>query len=374
MKRTYAWILMMVFLSFFSASTSSAREIVVGVIDELTGSLAGWGIRHVNGMKLAFEEINEAGGVKGIGNFKVIVEDTGGNPSQAVAAAEKLIHRDKVDVLMACSSSATTLAVLSVHTKAGVPNLNSSSSSKLITSQGSEWIFRTQILSTRSMASMTDFAIDGLGAKKIAVWNDTNEYGRAAGEAAVERLKQRGMTPLALLTHHSKDKSFMPQLLEVKKLGVDTVCAGIYYEEMHLILKQAKDMNLKFNVVATDVLATPAFIDLARDLANGIHLSLLFSSDDPDSRVQTFVKKIKAKYNMDAGSPEAMGYDAAYIMKDALERANSLDKAKIRDALRSSQYEGLCGKTQFAPNGDDVKPFLVCKISNGKYLPVKRQQ
>ena len=77
---------------------------------------------------------------------------------------------------------------------------------------------------------------------------------------------------------------------------------------------------------------------------------------------------------MDAGSPDAMGYDAPYILKDAIERAKSVDKAKIRDAIRNSQYDGLCGKTQFAPNGDDEKAFLVCKIQSGKYIPVKRQK
>jgi branched-chain amino acid transport system substrate-binding protein len=291
-----------------------------------------------------------------------------------VAAAEKLINRDKVDVLFACSSSATTLAVLPVHTKAGVPNINSSSSSKLITAQGSPWIFRTQIISSRSMASMTDFAIDDLKGKNIAVWHDTNEYGRAAGEAALERLKQRNIPVQATLTHHPKDKSFTPQLLEIKNKGIDTVMSAIYPEEMALILKQAKDMNLKFNIVATDVLATPTFLELAKELANGIHLSLLFSSNDPDPKVQAFVKKIKEKYNQEAGSPEAMGYDAAYILKDAVERAKTTDKAQLRDAIRASQYDGLCGKTQFAANGDDIKPFLVCKIVDGKYIPVKRQK
>jgi len=360
--------------AFVFVSSSFARDILVGIIDELSGPGAGWGARHVNGYKMAFEEINNAGGAKGVGKFNLIIEDTAGDPSQAVNAANKLIYRDKVDVLMACCNSGTTLAVLPVHTKAAVPNLNSCSSSKLITEKGSEWIFRTQIVSAKSLGSMADFAFETLGAKKVVVWNDTNEYGRAASEGALDRLKQRGVTPLAHLTHQAKDKSFTPQLLKVKELGVDTVISAIYYEELSLILKQAKDLGVEFNVVATDVLATPVFFELAKELANGIHISMLFSPDDPDPKSQAFVKKVKEKYGLDAGQFEAMGYDAAYILKDAMERAQSLDKAKIRDAIRGSQYEGLCGKTQFAPNGDDVKPFLVCKLWNGKYMPVKRQK
>lgn len=373
-KNVYILVLIGVLVGFVLVSTSSARDILVGIIDELSGPGAGWGTRHVNGYKMAFEEINNGGGVKGLGKFKLIIEDTAGDPSQAVNAANKLIYRDKVDVLMACCNSGTTLAVLPVHTKAGVPNLNSCSSSKLITEKGSEWIFRTQIISIRSMGSMAEFALDTLGAKKLVVWNDTNEYGRAASEGALERLKQRGVAPLAHLTHQAKDKVFTPQLLKVKELGVDTVISAIYYEELSLILKQARDLGIKFNVVATDVLATPVFFELAKELANGIHISMLFSPDDPDPKSQAFVKKVKEKYGLDTGQFEAMGYDAAYILKDAMGRAQSLDKAKIRDAIRSSQYEGLCGKTQFAANGDDVKPFLVCKLENGKYIPVRRQK
>jgi branched-chain amino acid transport system substrate-binding protein len=361
-------------LGLFGTPLASAGDIKVGIIDELSGSGAGWGNRHVNGYKIAFDEINKAGGVKGIGKFKLIIEDSGSNPSQAVNAAKKLIFRDKVDVLMACCNSSTTLAVLPTQTKAEVPNLNSCSSSKLITQKGSEWIFRTQIVSARSLGGMINFAIDTLGSKKPVVWNDTNEYGRAAAEGALEKLKERGITPVAHLTHTTKDKIFTPQLMKMKELGADTIISAIYYEEMSLILKQAKDLGVKFQVVATDVLGTPVFFDLAGELANGIHISLLFSPDDPDPKAQAFVKKVKAEYGVDAGQFEAMGYDAAYILWDAISRAGSVDKVKIRDALRTSAWEGLCGKTEFSPEGDDVKAFLVCKLMDGKYIPVKRQK
>lgn len=365
-------ILVVLCIGFLWPPLASARDILVGVVDDLSGPAAGYGIRHVNGIKLAVEEINNKGGVKGIGKFKLIIEDTGTDPAQAVSATKKVIYRDKVDVLMAACASASTLALLPVFTKAGVPNLNSCSSSPLISSKGSEWIFRTQIVSARSMRGITDFAIDYLKAKKIAVWNDTNEYGRAAAEQGLKRLKERGITPAAHLTHHGKDKDFTPQLMKIKKLGVDTVLAPMYYEEAAIILKQRRDLGIDFQIVSTDVLSTPVFLDLAGELANGTYVSLLFSRDDPDPSAKTFVEAYRKKYGTAPDSLAAMGYDAPYIMWDAITRAGSLDKAKIRDALRTSRWKGICGQTEFSPVGDDLKAFLITQIRDGKYMPVTR--
>lgn len=372
LRKKWMWMTVVLFSVILAAPWVYAGDIVVGIIDELSGSGAGWGNRHVYGYKLAFDEINASGGARGVGKFKLIVEDSGSNPSQAVNAAKKLIYRDKVDVLMAACNSSTTMAILPVFTEAGVPDLNSCSSSALITEKGSKWIARTQIISARSMGGMVNFAIDSLGAKKIAVWSDTNEYGKAASEAALARLKERGITPVIQLTHTTKDKIFTPQLLKLKESGADTVAAAIYYEEMSLILKQANQMGLKVNWVSTDVLGTPVFFDLAGDLANGVYVSLLFTPDEPSPKVQNFLAKVKEKYNIKADNYTALGYDAAYILKDAVERAGSTDKAKVMAAIMSSHYDGLCGKTEFSPNGDDIKAFWVTKVQDGKYVPVKR--
>jgi branched-chain amino acid transport system substrate-binding protein len=244
----------------------------------------------------------------------------------------------------------------------------------LITAKGSEWIFRTQVVSARSYRGITDFAIDYLKSKKIAVWNDTGEMGRAAAEEALKKLKEKGITPLAHLTHHAKDKDFTPQLMKIKKLGVETVIAPFYYGEAAIILKQREDLGIDFQIVASDVLSTPAFLDLAGELANGVYVSLLFSVDDPDPSAQAFIKAYTEKYDTRPDSLAAMGYDAPYIVWDAITRAGSLDKTKIRDALRTSSWKGVCGQTEFSPNGDDIKPFLITQIRDGKYIPITRMK
>jgi branched-chain amino acid transport system substrate-binding protein len=350
--------------------TPAAAQIKLGVVDNLTGAAAAYGISHVNGIRLAIEEINEAGGIKGIGKIDLIVEDDGTKPTDAVNAANKLITRDKVDFLMASCASATTLALVPVHTRHEVINLNSCSSSTLITAQGSKWIFRTQFVADRDATGIVDFALKELGSKQIGVLNDTNEFGRASAEAAIEFLKKIGQPAAAWESYNSGDKTFSAQLLKFKQADVDTVAFFGYYQEAALILKQAKQLGLKFHVVSVDVLSTPVFVELAGADSNGVFVAVAFTADAGDPRSVEFTKKYQRRWGKGPIGISALAYDAVYLMKWAYEKAGTKDKYKVRDALASvSGVAGVTGETRFNEKGDDTRPILVTVISDGKWIP-----
>lgn len=349
---------------------AAEAQLKLGVVDNLTGAAASYGISHVEGIRLAVEEINAAGGIKGIGRIELIVEDDGTKPTEAVNATNKLITRDKVDFLMGSCASSTTLALVPIHTRYEVINLNSCSSSKLITAQGSKWIFRTQYRSDRTAAFVGEFAIKELGAKKIGVLNDTNEYGRAAAEAAVEHLKKIGHPPTVYEHYNSGDKTFSAQLLKFKEAGVDTLAFFGYYQEAALILKQAKQLGLSLRVVTTDVLHTPVFLELAGDDANGVFVTTAFTKDSNDPKAVRFTEAYRKRWGRDPTGQSAMGYDAVYLMKWAYEKAGTKDKYKVRDTLAGvSGFVGVTGETRFNEIGDDMRPFLLTVISNGRWIP-----
>jgi branched-chain amino acid transport system substrate-binding protein len=353
---------------------SAAAQLKLGVVDDLTGAAAGYGIPHSNGIRLAVEEINAAGGIKGIGKIEMIIEDDGTKPTEAVNATNKLITRDKIDFLMASCASSATLALVPVHTRAEIINLNSCSSSKLITDpiqgQPNKWIFRTQYRSDRTAAFVADFALKELGAKKIGVMNDTNEYGRAAAEGALEALKAKGQPAAAHQPYNSGDKTFSAQILKFKETGVDAIAFFGYYQEAALILKQAKQLGLNVQMVSTDVLHTPVFVELAGADANGVLVTTAFTKDSTDSRAVQFSEAYLKRFGKDATGQSAMGYDAVYLMKWAYEKAGTRDKNKVRDALAGvSGFVGVTGATQFNERGDDMRPFLVTVISGGKWIP-----
>ncbi len=351
-------------------ATPAFAQIKIGSAGPMTGQYAAFGEQLKRGAEMAVEEINAAGGIKGFGKIELVIEDDATSPTQAVNAVNKVINNDKVDLLMASCASATTLAIVDIHTRAEVPNLNSCSSSKLITDRGSKWIFRTQFVSTFHAAGVAEMAVKILGAKNIGVMNDTNEYGRAAAEAVMERLKAIGKPAATQQVYNAGDKTFSAQLLKFKELNVDTVAFFGYYQEAALILRQAKQLGLSIRVISTDVLQTPTFLELAGDAANGVVLAMAFTADSSDARAQEFVRKYKARWNNAPNSQSAMGYDSVYILKDALERAGTKDKAKVRDALaKTCGFIGVTGRTCFNERGDDTRPFITAVIDNGKYVP-----
>jgi branched-chain amino acid transport system substrate-binding protein len=348
----------------------AGAQLKLGVVDDLTGAAASYGISHVNGIRLAVEEINAAGGIRGVGKIDIVVEDDGTKPTEAVNATNKLITGEKVDFMMGSCASATTLALVPIHTRYEMINLNSCSSSTLITSQGSKWIFRTQYVSDRIAGGIVEFAVKELGTKRIGILNDTNEYGRAAAEAAAKRLKDLGLTPVVWEHYNSGDKTFSAQLLKFKSENADTMAFFGYYQEAALILKQAKQLGLNLHVVSTDVLATPVFLELAGPEANGVMLTLAFTPDSGDPKSVEFTQKYKKRWGKDPNSQSAMGYDAVYLMKWAYEKAGTRDKNKVRDALASvSGFVGVTGETKFNERGDDMRPFLIAVISDGKWIP-----
>jgi branched-chain amino acid transport system substrate-binding protein len=342
----------------------------LGVVDDLTGNAASYGVPHVNGIRLAVEEINASGGIRGIGKIDMVVEDDGSKPTDAVNATNKLITEEKADFLMGSCASATTLAMVPIFTKYRMVDLNSCSSSKLITSQGSRWVFRTQYVSDRTAGGIVEFAIKELGAKRIGILNDTNEYGRAAAEAAAKRLQALGH-PAAVWEHYtSGDKTFTSQLLRFKQAGADTLAFFGYYTEGALVVKQARQLGLTLHVVSTDVLQTPTFVELAGDAANGVFMTVAFTPDSGDPRAVAFTTKYRARYGKDPNGQAAMGYDAVYLMKWAYEKAGTRTLSAVRDALAHvSGFVGVTGATRFNDRGDDMRPFLVTVISNGKWIP-----
>jgi branched-chain amino acid transport system substrate-binding protein len=358
-----------------AAAAPADAQLKLGVVDNLTGAAAAYGVAHANGIRLAVDEINEAGGIKGIGKIELIVEDDASKPTDAVNATNKLITRDKIDFLMASCSSATTLALVPIHTRAEMINLNSCSSSKLITDplpsgKPNPWIFRTQYRSDRTAAFVAEFAVKELGAKKVAILNDTNEYGRAAAAGAVAHLESMGQKAAVHETYNAGDKTFSAQLLKLKEAGVDTVAYFGYYQEASLILKQAKQLGLDLRMVTTDVLHTPVFVELAGPDSNGVLVTTAFTKDSQDPKAVKFTEAYSKKFGKDPTGQSAMGYDGVYLMKWAYEKAGTRDRQKVRDALAGvSGFVGVTGETKFNERGDDMRPFLVTVISNGKWIP-----
>src|SRR5205085_2594341 len=232
------------------AGTAVAQEpIKIGVTQPLTGAFAASGNYVAQGAKIAEDAINAQGGVLGR-KIQLVIEDNKSNPTEAVATAEKLISRDKVPVLMGAWSSTLTLAVMPKLMEYQVPMLVETSSSGKITTSGNPYIFRispTSEMEARAFAPM----VKSFNIKKADFLATNNDFGLGASQEFSQMLKKEGVEVVVVETMDPKATDFSAQLAKIKASGADTLFVTTAVEQITLILKQAKEQQVKARIITT---------------------------------------------------------------------------------------------------------------------------
>ncbi len=347
---------------------TATAQVKVGVFGPLTGPVADTGIACKFGVEMAAEEINAAGGIKGVGKVEALSVDSECAPAKAVDAINKLIFRDKVVATIGDVCSGATLAAMKVAAQAETPMLNNTSTSPVITAQGNKWIFRLQASDSKGAKNLTEFAVKKLGLKRIAIMHDNDAYGKDGADVIEKTLKDLGLSAVARLSFGRGDKDFSAQLLKVKEANADGVMFWSIFFDTALALKQARQLGLKFQGLGSDANGYPKFIELAGETSEGFIASAIFFNNDPSPKVQTFVKKFRDKYKKEADPTSSCAYDTMYVLAKAIEKAGSLDKAKIRDALKGTSYDGVTGQISFDETGDSIRKVFEVQVKNGKFV------
>jgi branched-chain amino acid transport system substrate-binding protein len=332
------------------------------------------------GAKIAEDQINAAGGVLGR-KIQLVVEDNKSNPTEAVATAEKLIGKDKVPVMMGAWSSTLTLAVMPKLMEYGVPMLVETSSSGKITTSGNPWIFRispTSEMEARAFGAMTKT----MGIKKADFLATNNDFGLGASKEFSDMLKGQGVQIGAMETMDPKATDFSAQLAKIKASGGDTLFVTTAVEQITLILKQAKEQQLKARIITTGGSNSPdQLIQQAGDAANG-SLHLVFFTPwfpeavkNPDV-ARKFVAEWNARKYPVGGLTEGFrGWDAIYTIVEAVKAAGKAEPQAIQQALWNVKVKGINGDIAFIKQGpagqesaQNVPSVYVVRIDNGKVV------
>src|SRR5689334_527412 len=256
----------------FAAPAAAQETIKIGVTQPLTGAFAASGNYVTQGAKIAEEVINASGGVKGR-KIELIVEDNKSNPTETVATAEKLIAKDKVPVLIGAWSSTLTLAVMPKLMEYQVPMVVETSSSGKITTSGNPYIFRispTSEMEAKAFAGM----VKKFGIKKADFLATNNDFGLGASQEFSNMLKKEGVQVGVVETMDPTATDFSAQLAKIKASGADTLFVTTAVEQITLILKQAKEQQVKARIITTGGSNSPdQLIQQAGEAANGsLHL------------------------------------------------------------------------------------------------------
>lgn len=341
-------------------------EIIVGEYGSLTGSTATFGISTRNGIDMAMDEVNKAGGILGK-KIRVIVEDDQGKPEEAQTVVTKLVTKDKVVAILGEVASSRSRAGAPICQQSRIPMISPSSTNPKVTEIG-DYIFRVCFIDPFQGYVMAKFAVNTLKLKKVGVLRDIkNDYSVGLADVFVENFQNMGGTIVADESYSEGDTDFSAQLTSIKSKNPDAIYVPGYYTEVGLIARKARQLGITVPLMGGDGWDSPKLFEIGGDALNDCYYSNHYSIEDPSPVIQKYVVEYRSRYNETPDALSALGYDAARILVDAFRRAGTTDGPKVRDALaQTKEFPGVTGKITIDKDRNAVKPAVVLRVKDGK--------
>ena len=350
---------------------AAADEIRIGGNVEMTGGVANYGNQALSGMKLAFKQVNESGGVLGK-KINLILADNKSEPAEAASATTKLITQDKVSIVMGPIVSSNVLATAQIAEDNKVLVMTPTGTSEKITVNNGKvrpFVFRACFIDPFQGRVMANYATKSLQAKTAVIYIDSSsDYSKGVAAAFEETFTKNGGKVVGKEAFLQKDQDFKSTLTKIKAMNADFVFIPAYYEEVGKIVKQARELGIKAPLLGTDGWDNPKVVEIAGAAAlNNTFFSNHYSSQDKDPNVRNFIEAYKKEYKEEPSSMAALGYDAAMIVVDAIKRANSTDAAKVKEAMEQTKnLQVSTGIVTMDSNHNPIKSAVVIEMKDGK--------
>jgi branched-chain amino acid transport system substrate-binding protein len=348
---------------------AAAETIRIGEFASLTGKEATFGQSSHEGTLLAVDELNAAGGVLGK-QIQLIYEDNRSTPGESATIAKKLITRDKVVALLGEVASGRSLEVAPIAQQYKIPMISPSSTNPDVTAVG-DYIFRVCFTDPFQGKLLAEFASRTLKSKNLAILSDVAApYSVGLARFVREPFVAGGGNIVAEEKYTGGDKDFKAQLTKIKATNPDAILVPGYYNDVGLIVAQARQLGITAPLFGGDGWEAPELIQIAgADALVGTYYSTHFSPESTDPLSQKFVAAYKAKFN--GKVPDAMaalGYDSVLVLADAIKRAGGTESKAVRDALAATRdFPGATGRTTLDEKRDAAKPAVVITVKDGKF-------
>ena len=351
-----------------SGGALAADPIKIGWISSLTGALSSAALAENQGVQLAVDEINKRGGVLGR-KLSFVMQDSVCRPADSVAAAEKLLSQDKVDVLLGDLCSGATLALMPVVEKAGKPMIVSISTLPEITAKagvgGNKWVFRT-VANDLMLGAV--IARQAAGYKTISVLAEDTDYGRTAVKLLKERL---GAAATFVSEDYVKpsETDFLPMLTKYRSTKPDAIAVYMLDQQGMNVMKQYLQFGLTMPLIGRPPLVSPLVTDmLASGKFNTSWTVYPYYDQYRSAENDAFAKPFTEK-NKQGPHYVAFGiYEGVMIAADAIKRAGSTDANAVREALVKSNYKGILGPIVFDANQQSHNNLMLMTVNNGSLV------
>lgn len=379
-SRVLSIILAAVMVVTATLVVGAAETFKIGVVGPTTGPVATYGLSVIDAVVMAVEEVNAKGGILGQ-QVQLIIEDNKADATETSNAFRKLISRDQVHAIIGAVVTANSIVGGQIAQMMKVPMITPTSTAEKVTQAG-DYVFRACLIDPVQGRIMANFAYNTLGLREVAVLTArTNDYSVGLEEVFVETFEGLGGKIVAKESYSEGDQDFRAQLTKIRAQNPEAVYVPGYYTEAGLIAKQMRQLGMNQPILGPDGFDSPKLFEIGGDAVYGSYFTNHYHPEAGDEVSQRFVDNYRAKYGKDPDGFAALGYDAAMILFNAIERAGeaalsrniSAARAAIRDAMAETKdLHVVTGVLTLDENRNPVKSAVILKVVEDGYEFVER--
>lgn len=349
-----------------------ADTIKVGANLEMTGGSASYGISSKNAIELAFKEINEKGGINGK-QLELVVADNKSEAAEATNAMQKLVSQDNVVAVIGPNLSSSVIAASAINNSAKVLDIAPMATNPYVTvdqasGKTKDFNYRTCFIDPFQGTVMAKFATAELGVSNAAILIDnSSDYAKGLAQFFKENFVKEGGAVTAEESYLQKDTDFKATLTKIKATNPDFLYVPGYYQEVGLIVKQARELGMNMPIAGGDGWDSAKMPEIAGAAAlNNTYFSSLYSPEDSSDINKNFVAAYEKAYGQKPDVFAALSYDSALLVAEAIKNAGSTEPAKISEAMaKINGFSGVSGSVTFDDKHNPVKSAVILEYKDG---------
>lgn len=368
-------------VALLTLTTSVLADIRIGSVLSVTGPASFLGDPEKKTLEMYVADINAQGGVNGE-KIQLFIYDDGGDASKARTFATRLVEEDKVDAVLGGSITGTSMAMLGVFNEAGIPYISLAGAAGIVIPVR-KWVFKTPHTEPMSCGKIFE-DLKKRNLLNIGMISGTDGWGKAMREECLKMAPQFGIKVIKDEIYGAADSDMTPQLTNIKNTpGIQAVINCGFGQGPAIVTRNYRQLGITAALYQSHGVSSKSYIQLAGAAAEGVRLpaaAAIVAEQLPDSDpLKKVVIAYKTKFEKTTGQPvSTFGghmHDALFILVEAMKRAKSADKTKVRDEIeKTKNFVGTGGMVNMSPTdhlGLDLNAFRMIEIKNGDWALIR---
>ncbi len=347
-------------------SVPAGCPVRIGFVRAYSGKGAVYGQSLDRGVQMGFDEINASGGICGC-KVQLVSYDSQSVPANASALTRRLIMKDKVPLIIVSSPSTEILAAEEITETLGVPLYAPSAPSAKLTNQGFRWIWCQSLVDTSAATALANYVVKNEGLLRIGIVYENSDYAKpTVQKVLIPYLRQLGAQVVAETAFNAGDADLSAQLLRIRDAGADGILYWGHEKEAAILTKENQVEQVRLPLAANTAVVYPAYLALLpQDIQAATKLvaigQFLWTAKDP--KEENWVKAFEARYHTVPDVTAREGYDAAFLLRQALSSAPDFSPKSLQHSLQTVHYDGIGGPISFDRTGRARRSQMIVALT-----------